>query len=225
MGKKTFFHLCQQRPTDFVFSVFHLHFLMMMMRICELVAVTAVTAVCWDAAALPGKVSDNSCSFCRNSLEKRQPSYVGDLSLLRARRAGIICIDYLYCGPATWCSVYSSKGPSPPPPQWRLITGIRLKVSNSSHRPMNHLYTRLTPKKINPNNHLVLPAQYNFVRCASGSRCLMDGTAFDLSAEEKKHILQKLCVFIATLLEVSERYPNSDLYNRRLKYASGISST
>jgi hypothetical protein len=51
----------------------------------------------------------------------------------------------------------------------------------------------------------------------------MDGTA--LSAEEKKHILQKLCVFIATLLEVSERYPNSDLYNRQLKYASCISST
>ncbi len=98
MGKTTFFHLCQQRPTDFVFSVFHLHFLMMMMRICELVAVNSCDG--WDAAALPGKVLNNSCSFCRNSLEKRQPSYVGDFSFLRARRAGIICIDYLYCGPA-----------------------------------------------------------------------------------------------------------------------------
>jgi hypothetical protein len=55
----------------------------------------------------------------------------------------------------------------------------------------------------------------------------MDGTAFDLSAEEKNPFFKDFCVFIATLLQVSvsEPYPNSDLYNRQLKYASCISST
>jgi hypothetical protein len=54
----------------------------------------------------------------------------------------------------------------------------------------------------------------------------MDGTAFDLSAEEKNPFFKDFCVFIATLLQVSvsEPYPNSDLYNRQLKYASCISS-